>query len=309
MAPVLNQLPLPSPLPATTAKSLLYNGRISEEVGSLLVSRDESLVTQLAQSLNQVSTEHIELKDNLGNDEPEGDMPVLLQALLSRNPKIFRDKSVRQQPMLQQYKLSQNQVHGSPGPNYQQTTVTQNSPGCFSSPQSGSNSRFIPQRNSPIPSPYTPQSPIDYIQYNPQSYPQHQPTQQGECQQWHKLCDIVKQRNLILFPFSVSGRVRNICDNKVSGQLSSNSSNHNLRLGSDGANAAHRLGNEENGPSITTVDFPVKSPQSACSPAGNEEARKTDSRPPLIVKTRPADVPPGGASDALYSSDRRKKKP
>lgn len=35
-----------------------------------------------------------ELKDNLGNDEPEGDMPVLLQALLSRNPKIFRDKSM-----------------------------------------------------------------------------------------------------------------------------------------------------------------------------------------------------------------------
>lgn len=81
---------------------------------------------------------------------------------------------------------------------------------------------------------------------------------------------------------------------------------------------------------MTTVDFPVKSPQSACSPAGNEEAWKSmnclfmllwcspspdclcvpaDSRPPLIVKTRPADVPPEGASDALYSSDRRKKKP
>lgn len=35
----------------------------------------------------------------------------------------------RQQPMMQQYKMSQNQVHGSPGSNYQQTTVTQNSPG------------------------------------------------------------------------------------------------------------------------------------------------------------------------------------
>lgn len=38
-----------------------------------------------------------ELKDNLGNDEPEGDMPVLLQTLLSRNPKIFRDKSMPNQ--------------------------------------------------------------------------------------------------------------------------------------------------------------------------------------------------------------------
>ena len=48
-----------APLPATTAKSLLYNGRISEEVSSLLVCRDENLVTQLAHSLNQVSTEHM----------------------------------------------------------------------------------------------------------------------------------------------------------------------------------------------------------------------------------------------------------
>lgn len=34
-----------------------------------------------------------ELKDNLGNDEPEGDMPLLLQTLLSRNPTVFGDKS------------------------------------------------------------------------------------------------------------------------------------------------------------------------------------------------------------------------
>uniref|UniRef100_A0A3Q1BMG9 Nipped-B protein n=1 Tax=Amphiprion ocellaris TaxID=80972 RepID=A0A3Q1BMG9_AMPOC len=202
---LLNQLPLPSPLPATTAKSLLYNGRISEEVSSLLVCRDENLVTQLAHSLNQVSTEHIELKDNLGNDEPEGDMPMLLQTLLSRNPKIFRDKSmltkynlwgVMQQPMMQQYKMSQNQVHGSPASNYQQTTVPQSPSGCFTSPQSGSGSRFVPQQNSPIPSPYTPQSPADYMQYNPPSYSQHQQSQQ------------------------VAGSVRNIHHNKVSGQLS-----------------------------------------------------------------------------------------
>lgn len=46
--------------------------------------------------------------------------------------------------------------------------------------------------------------------------------------------------------FLVSGRVRNICDNKVSGHLSTNSSNHNVRLGSDGeyVSAAHRLGSQ-----------------------------------------------------------------
>ncbi|XP_008422496.1 nipped-B-like protein B isoform X2 [Poecilia reticulata] len=169
---LLNQLPLPSPLPATTAKSLLYNGRISDEVSSLLVCQDENLVTQLAHSLNQVSTEHIELKDNLGNDEPEGDMPILLQTLLTRNPRIFRDKSVLQQPLIQQYKISQNQVHGSPASNYQQSPS-----GCFTSPQCGSATQFVPQQNSPIPSPYTPQSPADYIQYNPPSY-SHQSQQE-----------------------------------------------------------------------------------------------------------------------------------
>lgn len=56
---VLNQLPLPSPLPATTTKSLLYNGRIAEEVNCLLSHRDDALVSQLAHSLNQVSTEHM----------------------------------------------------------------------------------------------------------------------------------------------------------------------------------------------------------------------------------------------------------
>lgn len=56
---VLNQLPLPSPLPATTTKSLLYNGRIAEEVNCLLARRDDNLVSQLVHSLNQVSTEHM----------------------------------------------------------------------------------------------------------------------------------------------------------------------------------------------------------------------------------------------------------
>uniref|UniRef100_A0A665VUX1 Nipped-B protein n=1 Tax=Echeneis naucrates TaxID=173247 RepID=A0A665VUX1_ECHNA len=287
---LLNQLPLPSPLPATTAKSLLYNGRISEEVSSLLVCRDENLVTQLAHSLNQVSTEHIELKDNLGNDEPEGDMPMLLQTLLSRNPKIFRDKSmpthcVMQQPLMQQYKISQNQVHGSPASNYQQTTVPQSPSGCFASRQSGSAPRFVQQQNSPIPSPYTPQSPADYMQYNPPNYSQHQQTQQ------------------------VAGGVRNSLDNKVSGQLSSKSSNHNARLGSNEEylNMAHRLRNEENEPSMRVVAFPVKSPESVCSPAGSEETIEK-SRLPLIRQSPPASVPPGASPDIpLTPADHKKK--
>ncbi|ELW53480.1 Nipped-B-like protein [Tupaia chinensis] len=92
---LLNQLPLPSPLPATTTKSLLFNARIAEEVNCLLACRDDNLVSQLVHSLNQVSTDHIELKDNLGSDDPEGDIPVLLQAILARSPNVFREKSMQ----------------------------------------------------------------------------------------------------------------------------------------------------------------------------------------------------------------------
>ncbi|XP_071378435.1 nipped-B-like protein B [Centroberyx affinis] len=292
---LLNQLPLPSPLPATTAKSLLYNGRISEEVSGLLACRDENLVSQLAHSLNQVSTEHIELKDNLGNDDPEGDMPVLLQTVLSRNPKIFREKNIMQQPMMQQYKMSQNPVHGSPASNYQQTTVPHSPSSRFASPQSGSGTRFVPQQNSPVPSPYAPQSPANYMQYNhPPSYSQHQQIQQVS----------------VASPL-VSGGVRNIHDNKVSGQLSSNSSNHNTRPGSneDYMNMVQRLGNEESDPSLRAASFPVRSPQSVCSPAESEGTAKTGSRPPLIVQSPPPYMSPHDAApDLLLASADRKKK-
>ncbi|KAM6984859.1 nipped-B-like protein B [Aplochiton taeniatus] len=123
-----------------------------------------------------------ELKDNLGSDDPEGDVPVLLQTVLSRNPNIFREKSMMQQSMMPQYKMSQNSMHGSPAStNYQQTSVSHSPSSRFASPQSGSGSRFMPQQSSPVPSPYTPQSPAGYMQYNhPPSYSQHQQSQQGE---------------------------------------------------------------------------------------------------------------------------------
>ncbi|TRY98298.1 hypothetical protein DNTS_032801 [Danionella cerebrum] len=191
---VLNQLPLPSPLPGTTTKSLLYSGRVAEEVGRLMGCRDETLVSQLANGLNQVSTEHIELKDSLGSDELEGDVPVMLQLLLSRNPNIFRNKTapgtpqyqaqggISQQPMTAAYKISHGSMQGSPASaNYQQASMTHSPSGRFVPGQSGSGGRFLPQQGSPVPSPYAPQSPATgYRQYpHPPAYSQHQHLQQG----------------------------------------------------------------------------------------------------------------------------------
>uniref|UniRef100_A0A671PY36 Nipped-B protein n=1 Tax=Sinocyclocheilus anshuiensis TaxID=1608454 RepID=A0A671PY36_9TELE len=190
---LLNQLPLPSPLPGTSTKSLLYSGRVAEEVGHLMGCRDETLVSQLASGLSQVSMEHIELKDSLGSDELEGDVPVLLQLLLSRNPNIFRNKTapstpqypaqagVSQQSMAPPYKIIHGSMQGSPASANYQASMSHSPSGRFVPGQSGSGGRFLPQQSSPVPSPYAPQSPATgYRQYpHPPAYSQHQHLQQG----------------------------------------------------------------------------------------------------------------------------------
>ncbi|KTF94852.1 hypothetical protein cypCar_00024294 [Cyprinus carpio] len=190
---LLNQLPLPSPLPGTTTKSLLYSGRVAEEVGRLMGCRDETLVSQLASGLSQVSMEHIELKDSLGSDELEGDVPVLLQLLLSRNPNIFRNKTapstpqypaqagISQQSMAPPYKITHGSMQGSPASANYQASMSHSPSGRFVPGQSGSGGRFLPQQSSPVPSPYAPQSPATgYRQYpHPPAYSQHQHLQQG----------------------------------------------------------------------------------------------------------------------------------
>ncbi|KAG8599041.1 hypothetical protein GDO81_002856 [Engystomops pustulosus] len=302
---LLNQLPLPSPLPATTTKSLLFNGRIAEEVNCLLACRDEPLVSQLVHSLNQVSTDHIELKDNLGSDDPEGDIPVLLQATLARNPNVFREKSMQNRyavqsgMMIPQYKLPQNSMHGSPASsNYQPTTISHSPSSRFVPPQTSSTNRFIGQQNSPVPSPYAPQSPAGYMPYpHPGSYTQHQQMQQAS----------------VSSPI-VAGGLRNLHENKVSGQLSGNSANHHAdnsrhSTSEDYLQMVHRLGSEDSDSSIrNAASFPLRSPQSVCSPAGSEGTPKgsrsliLQSQPPPY--TSPRDAPP----DILLDSPDRKLK-
>ncbi|XP_030368354.1 nipped-B-like protein isoform X6 [Strigops habroptila] len=268
---LLNQLPLPSPLPATTTKSLLFNGRIAEEVNCLLACRDENLVSQLVHSLNQVSTDHIELKDNLGSDDPEGDIPVLLQAILARNPNVFREKSMQNRygvqsgMMMSQFNMSQNSMRGSPASsNYQQTTISHSPSSRFVPPQTSSGNRFLAQQNSPVPSPYAPQSPAGYMPYShPPSYTPHPQMQQAS----------------VSSPIVTAG-MRNLHENKVSSQLSGNSANHhadNSRHGSneDYLQMVHRLSSDDGDPSIrNAASFSLRSPQSVCSPAGSDGTLK-----------------------------------
>ncbi|XP_078477433.1 nipped-B-like protein, partial [Lampetra planeri] len=93
---LLNELPLPSPLPATTNKSLLFSPRVAEDAARLLSCREDALVAQLCHALAQVSTEHIEVKESVGgSEEPDGDVPALLQSVLARSPSVFKEKSLQ----------------------------------------------------------------------------------------------------------------------------------------------------------------------------------------------------------------------
>ncbi|XP_016898437.1 nipped-B-like protein A isoform X3 [Cynoglossus semilaevis] len=285
---LLNQLPLPSPLPATTTKSLLYNGRIAEEVTCLLGCRDENLATQLAHSLNQVSTEHIELKDNLGSDEPEGDAPLLLQTMLARNPGIFREKNVMQQQMVPPFKITQNSMHSPAQSTNFQPSISSSPSSRFVAPPSGSTSRYIGQHNSPVPSPYTPQSPATgYIQ----QYPHQQPPSYNQHQQIQPVA--------VSSPM-VPGGIRNIHEVKATGQMANAANHHSDRHGTeDYLNIVQRLGSEEGDSTMRNPSFPLRSPQSGCSPAGSEGTPKAGSRPPLIMQSPPpyAASPREGAPD------------
>ncbi|XP_038161840.1 nipped-B-like protein A isoform X3 [Cyprinodon tularosa] len=292
---LLNQLPLPSPLPATTAKSLLFNSKIAEEVNRLLGCRDESLASQLAHGLNQVSTEHIELKDNLGSDEPEGDAPLLLQTMLARNPGIFREKNVMQQPMVQPFKITQNSMHSpAQSANFQPAAISPNPSSRFVGPQTGSSSRY-----SPVPSPYTPQSPAPgYIQ----QFPHQQPPSYNQLQQIQAS---------VTSPM-VPGGIRNIQEGKVSGQLPNAPNHHSDRHGTDDyMNIVQRLGSEEGDLSMRNPSFQMRSPQSGCSPASSEGTPKQGSRPQLILQSPPpyASSPREGGHDEKQHLHQRKKAP
>ncbi|XP_063280853.1 nipped-B-like protein isoform X4 [Prinia subflava] len=288
---LLNQLPLPSPLPATTTKSLLFNGRIAEEVNCLLACRDENLVSQLIHSLNQVSTDHIELKDNLGSDDPEGDIPVLLQAVLARNPNVFREKSMQNRygvqsgMMMSQFNISQNSMRGSPASsNYQQTTISHSPSSRFVPPQTSSGNRFLAQQNSPVPSPYAPQSPAGYMPYShPPSYTPHPQMQQAS----------------VSSPIVTAG-MRNLHENKISSQLSGNSTNHhadNSRHGSneDYLQMVHRISSDDGDPSVrNAASFSLRSPQSVCSPSGSDGTLKDKPLKKRKQENKPQEV--GGAT-------------
>uniref|UniRef100_A0A2K6G103 Nipped-B protein n=1 Tax=Propithecus coquereli TaxID=379532 RepID=A0A2K6G103_PROCO len=299
-----------------TFLKLMSQGDILTKCGFLMenlrndwLSSERRIIVIFYHSKNSTVSKYytflIPLKDNLGSDDPEGDIPVLLQAVLARSPNkkiMFNICVCSVGMMMSQYKLSQNSMHSSPASsNYQQTTISHSPSSRFVPPQPSSGNRFMPQQNSPVPSPYAPQSPAGYMPYShPSSYTTHPQMQQAS----------------VSSPI-VAGGLRNIHDNKVSGPLSGNSANHhadNPRHGSSDdyhLHMVHRLSSDDGDSSTmrNAASFPLRSPQPVCSPAGSDGTSK-GSRTPLILQSQPLpcssprDVPP----DILLDSPERKQK-
>ncbi|XP_071952064.1 nipped-B-like protein A isoform X2 [Antedon mediterranea] len=119
---LLSELPLPSPMPNTIGnKSLLYSPHVAEEARRLLNGKDDNSLLQVVQALSQTNTEYIELKDRTMNDDIEGDVPPLLQTILSHNPGIFSKQS---SPMTQMEGVSPRTAM-APSPYYQQADPSQ----------------------------------------------------------------------------------------------------------------------------------------------------------------------------------------
>ncbi|KAM3850156.1 nipped-B-like protein B, partial [Diretmus argenteus] len=110
----------------------------------------------------------------------------------------------------------------------------------------------------------------------------------------------------------VPGGIRNIHEGKVSGHMANAANHHPDRHGTeDYLNIVHRLGNEEGDSAMRNASFPLRSPQSGCSPAGSEGTPKPDSRPPLILQSPPpyAASPREGGPDPKQQLQQRKKGP
>ncbi|XP_076056049.1 nipped-B-like protein A isoform X2 [Oratosquilla oratoria] len=93
LSQLLPELPLPSPSTSSSSRSLLFHPRVAEEAQRLLTCQDDTLLTQLAQSLAHTSAQHIELKEQYAGSDSVLDLksaPPLLQGILCKKPCVFQ---------------------------------------------------------------------------------------------------------------------------------------------------------------------------------------------------------------------------
>ncbi|XP_053692566.1 nipped-B protein [Sabethes cyaneus] len=131
LSDLLSELPISDSLATGSTslnRSLLFHPRVAEEANNLLATRDDNLIGQLANAIEQTNSDHIELKDQYAQQSPSKQLhheggPLLLQAIHTCRPDVFSRPQTHQQQMLaqQQQKIistSQTQVYNFPSEHY-----------------------------------------------------------------------------------------------------------------------------------------------------------------------------------------------
>ncbi|XP_062705651.1 nipped-B protein-like isoform X2 [Aedes albopictus] len=119
LSDMLSELPISDSLSTVSTalnRSLLFHPRVAEEANNLLATRDDSLIGQLVNAIEQTNSDHIELKDQYvqpSTSKSMQDGPLLLQAIRSCRADVFNRPQTaatqQQQQHQQQQMLAQQQ--------------------------------------------------------------------------------------------------------------------------------------------------------------------------------------------------------
>ncbi|XP_055542159.1 nipped-B protein isoform X3 [Wyeomyia smithii] len=118
LSDLLSELPISDSLATGSTslnRSLLFHPRVAEEANNLLATRDDNLIGQLVNAIEQTNSDHIELKDQYAQQSPSKQLhegPLLLQAIHSCRPDVFNRPQTHQQHILaqQQQKIKNHQL-------------------------------------------------------------------------------------------------------------------------------------------------------------------------------------------------------
>ncbi|KAL1383988.1 hypothetical protein pipiens_001359 [Culex pipiens pipiens] len=172
LSDMLSELPISDSLSTVSTalnRSLLFHPRVAEEANNLLATRDDSLIGQLVNAIEQTNSDHIELKDQYSQQQAQQQAnqsrqqllqegPLLLQAIHACRADVFNRPSSSSATGQQQQKIistSQAQVFNFPTDHYSSIQTHH-----LQQQQPVQQQIYVPQQHHPQPQFVFSQSPI-----------------------------------------------------------------------------------------------------------------------------------------------------
>ncbi|EDS37979.1 conserved hypothetical protein [Culex quinquefasciatus] len=93
LSDMLSELPISDSLSTVSTalnRSLLFHPRVAEEANNLLATRDDSLIGQLVNAIEQTNSDHIELKDQYSQQQAQQQANQSRQQLLQEGPLLLQ---------------------------------------------------------------------------------------------------------------------------------------------------------------------------------------------------------------------------